>query len=627
MTTINNANVNAIIDFKSLFMTEAKILLSDYEYPWSDKGLEEIFKVWSENKGNLIACLSKHPNWNPNRMYISFTANLHRVKDPEAVSDFVDWVFCTMREKTNSNRELHVMEDGRTYNEWMALYYSTNDRETEHLAWHKMHAISDSNERLFIWGKKYYFRSTETINKFKALDTLLNLLSASHGHTLSAEESETINKAFAFWKNNHDRPIVRTSEGQKWSRIVSKIIGKLYGLESVKDIQTREWMTEDGVWHRREIDEGWNKKFAEFADGINPFEVKRHTIISVNPIDYWTMSFGTSWASCHTIDKDNRRRVSSTYSGCYSSGTESYMLDPTTVIMYTVEPGYDESLGLENADKERRCVFCIDPEQGIITQSRVYPDGRDGGDSSIAAQFREIMQKVISECMDLPNLWVTKQHEAGSYIVTTSGATHYRDYDHYADNAVSFIKAKKIEREETGREVKMLPVGHQPICPNCGESHYEEEWITCDRCRNDGNYIECARCGALINLDEDSYVYDEDSDRYFCDEECAERYDVYYCSNVNEYHSEHVYFDDYEEEYFYDRWDEFISAADGSIFQDAETAGYAGYVYVERENEWYRENDCRFCEHCAEWVLEEDYNEDEETCNCCLERLEREIEE
>ena len=75
--------------------------------------------------------------------------------------------------------------------------------------------------------------------------------------------------------------------GQKTSRVVNKICQYL-GFDKV---------------------DGYNREFAKYADSLSPMVIKRHTILSINPLDYLTMSFGNSWASCHTIDKIGRAHV------------------------------------------------------------------------------------------------------------------------------------------------------------------------------------------------------------------------------------------------------------------------------------------------------------------------------
>ena len=57
----------------------------------------------------------------------------------------------------------------------------------------------------------------------------------------------------------------------------------------------------------------YNKEFARLADSLSPMTITRHTILSINPLDYLTMSFGNSWSSCHTIYKRNRRGMPNSY--------------------------------------------------------------------------------------------------------------------------------------------------------------------------------------------------------------------------------------------------------------------------------------------------------------------------
>ena len=114
-------------------------------------------------------------------------------------------------------------------------------------------------------------------------------------------------------------PEIRPHAGEKTSRVINKICTYL-GLNKHPD---------------------YNREYAKFADALNPLVIKCHTVLSLNPLDYLTMSFGNSWASCHTIDKNNKRGMPDNYSGCYSSGTISYMLDGSSMVLYTVDSKYD----------------------------------------------------------------------------------------------------------------------------------------------------------------------------------------------------------------------------------------------------------------------------------------------
>ena len=127
---------------------------------------------------------------------------------------------------------------------------------------------------------------------------------------LTSEQAEEINKVF---------PFAYAHTGQKANRVVNKIM-KYLGYDKHPD---------------------YNKEYAKYADSMSPMTIKRHTILSLNPIDYLKMSFGNSWASCHTIDQKNKRDMPNSYQGAYCSGTISYMLDGTSMVFYTVDASYE----------------------------------------------------------------------------------------------------------------------------------------------------------------------------------------------------------------------------------------------------------------------------------------------
>ena len=292
----------------------------------------------------------------------------------------------------------------------------------------------------------------------------------------------------------------RFSEGIKFSRLVGKL-AKLIGLDKHSDIRDASFYDQSGTFHERTKDYGWNAKFANFCDSINPTTVKGTVVISVNPIDFWTMSFGYKWTSCHTIDKMNIRRCDSghNYRGMYCGGTESYMLDNSSVIVYTLP--YDFACNAaEFADKIKRCMFHLGEDK--MVQGRVYPDGRDGGDATLAPDIRAIMQKTVADLLGVPNLW---KLERGTYVcdeVTVSEGPHYRDYLEYDDCNVSFLR-----RIDGYINRNYFTIGSETIiCPECGDRHYTEDNIYCEDCTT--ARCRCAQCGDVIDRDEVFYVYD-----------------------------------------------------------------------------------------------------------------------
>ena len=249
------------------------------------------------------------------------------------------------------------------------------------------------------------------------------------------------------WANcvNRALPNIKAVSGQKTSRVVNKICKHL-GYDKHEE---------------------YNRKFAAYSDAINPLSIVRHTVISLNPIDYLTMSFGNSWASCHTIDKLNRRNCDNSYQGCNSSGTMSYMLDGTSAVYYTVSKDY-EGKEYYFQDKITRQMFFYGEDK--LIQGRLYPQGEDGATDKYT-QVRNIVQKVYADILGIPNLWkLTKgTSEASKYIY--SHGTHYRDYNHFSSCTLSII-----QDSENGNSID---VGADPICIECGCRHQIEENINC----------------------------------------------------------------------------------------------------------------------------------------------------
>lgn len=325
-------------------------------------------------------------------------------------------------------------------------------------------------------------------------------------------------------KLNVALPELKFHEGQKTSRAINKICCYL-GFDKV---------------------DGYNQEFAKYADSLSPMVIKRHTVLSVNPLDYLTMSFGNSWASCHTIDKENKRRMPNNYSGCYSSGTISYMLDGTSMVLYTVDAAFNGDEYWKQP-KINRQMFHYGEEK--LIQARLYPQANDG-DDSVYSPYRNIVQQIISTIFDFPNLWTLKKGtQECSYYINSVG-THYPDYRHYSNCTISRIKGSE--------NMNSITVGARPICIECGERHTIEDNINC--CRSH-RYV-CAECGCVLDEDEAHYIDGE----YYCD------YHAYWCNYCEEYHRmEETYVNGY-----------------GYICEDCLNANFT----------------C--CEDCGEWIHNDD---------------------
>ena len=281
-------------------------------------------------------------------------------------------------------------------------------------------------------------------------------------------------------------PDLHAHKGQKMSRVINKLLTYV-GFNKLPD---------------------YNREFAKYADALNPLQITRHTVLSVNPLDYLTMSFGNSWASCHTIDKENKRNMPNSYEGMYSSGTVSYMLDKPSMVFYTVDASYNGN-DFWNEPKINRQMFHWGEEK--LVQGRLYPQDNDG-DNSVYTPYREIVQNIMSELFEFPNLWTVAKGTSAAGRYVCSYGTHYRDYDSYENCTLSRIKGSENE--------KYINVGHDPICIKCGNEHDIQENISC--C---ARKVTCAECGCEIDEDEARYIDGE----YYCDD-CS-----FWCDCCGEY--------------------------------------------------------------------------------------------
>ena len=348
-------------------------------------------------------------------------------------------------------------------------------------------------------------------------------------------------------------------------------------------------------------------------------------VISVNPYDYLTMSFGNNWASCHTIDKTNLRDKGGNhnYEGCYSGGTVDLAEDESTVVMYLLPEDYN---GEEpyTQDKIKRCLFYMGEDSYI--QSRVYPDGRDGTDfTDIAEDMRKIMNNVLSECNNELSEWKTLSKEKNEFAIrnyaeTVRGSLHYPDYFNYAD--IFLVKNSITEN----REIKKIMIGSSPKCLCCGRTNYNEKSIICYDCYDsDEDYTRCERCGERISYDESIYV--EDNGCHYCCNSCAEDDGYHYCEDSDRYEPEdECYYDDYHGCWYTidDRYR--IETVDGSYYHGIDSAENAGYRETS-DGDWYPEDEVHYCEHCDTYVHEDDWDDVHNCCtNCTDDVIEQESE-
>lgn len=448
-------------EMRNELIEEMKELLTKYDYHPTDDALNKILDTWCENKGNLIRLFEKHPNYN-GKFQITFDHDFDRVIDYDGIYKFCDW----LQSKTENFKKeiklgeytydeilnklnrldsyLNIFDDysfledletvnGKTREEYKAERYDFRRLRDQY---------RNSNE---ITINYYHAYDKELYKSVELIDRVRNILTSKNTtHQFVNERAEDYFK--------HYIPNCKIKAGQKMSRAVGKIL-RMAGVDKLED---------------------YNKEFAKFSDAINPLKIKRHTIISLHPVDYFTMSFGNSWSSCQTIDKKNIRRIDADHSwgGQSSSGTMSYMLDETSCIFYTVDASYDgNQLELEN--KINRCMFHYNDNR--LLQGRVYPQSNDSGANDLYRDIREIVQKIFADILEVPNYWTNKSGISNCLEATLSYGTHYRDYGNFDNCNVSTLKDNRDWHD-------YIEIGHSPICPHCGKTHSRHRNIECESC-------------------------------------------------------------------------------------------------------------------------------------------------
>ncbi len=626
----NNVNVTTVFDNTVQYtptreeadniQQEARSLLSEYfDFLDEGRGLRNMFNpnngVFWKEKGWLIEAFKKHPFYNGKYQIVLRNQDMNRYLNMDAVHTFVRYCISWLGDFNEANYEYTNPDTGEvmTQEEGKELYEKINQIYMKAKDIYNNSPYGSYEElkaSIQMRATERKLKSMRTNKKEREIDyfrlslrEITRFLENNATNIISEELANTL-RCIA---SDYGKERIRIDAGQKISKVMQKI-AKEIGIDKHTDIQDisftrivdRFGVPTEEIVHRTK-DLGWNKQYADFSDAINPLKKKGTLVISVNPIDFWTMSFGDNWASCHTIDKENRRRITShTYSGCYCGGTESYMLDKPSFIVYYLKDDFDGDHP-ELQAKIKRCMFYLGEDK--LIQSRVYPDGRDGGDKSLAGDLREIVQRVIANLWDVPNYWKNEKGTSACEEVTTTCGPNYPDYECYEDCNVSYLK-----RIDGYLNKEVVAIGNEIICPECGQYHSTEDNIFCEECREERR---CRSCGERISRD-DAYYLDDD---WYCSncielcEDCQEptpnttetergRCVCDACLNNN------YTWSNWLNEYIED--DDVVETAEGRICSDYDAGGYG---FCERCNEAHNDDALIYDEESNQTLCEDCYND------------------
>lgn len=428
-------------DIDALIKTMSS-LLTKYEHKNSEVGICEALRIYFEDKSDLIELFERSPHYIGD-MRILADINIEREIDSTAIMNSVR-DFKTRIERDNTLLSVKN-KDGKTLDELLATgksFLNLKDITDEDLK-------SASENALSVRGKftEDGYTLESAMKRRKGVDavTKFEYLACSVLPD-SAEDKE-----------------IGLVPGMKTSRAFNRVCTH-YGFTDTKD---------------------YNKRFAEYADLIAGGTRHMKLYISLNPLDYLTMSFGKSWASCHTIDKTNKRHMPNHYSGSYCGGTLSYMLDSCSFITFIHNSVPDD---IVTEGKIYRNMFHFDKENYVLIQGRVYPQGNDGA-TDLYKTIRNSVQKELSACLgQTEDKWVRRTSFAAD--IQSEGA-HYRDYDCFRNNCVeSYLRCNDIPR------LFSKTIGHTGVCLRCGETYTRSGGLSHAVCTSDLSERETTALGA-----------------------------------------------------------------------------------------------------------------------------------
>jgi len=443
---------------------------------------EQIAKECIENKKDLIEILSHHPNWDAENYRVHFNNDYIRISNVEKAA-------------TNLIYAMSVIID-----------HLDNILRVEYIDDETLQKIKLKYLARYISDRPNFF-TVEAITQ----DTVDDLKNTIYAIAVSGTEPLTISF-----------PDACIHRGSKGTKQVMRLL-RQYGFNTLPE----------------EVQHRFFQEYSKFSDYMNPITITRHTVLSVNPIDFLYMSVGNSWSSCHNILEGR----------CHCGGCESYAYDSVSMIFYTVDANTPDEM-ITFAPKINRQMNFYNGD-GLLSV-RVYPQSCDG-DESMYNECKSIVQKIIADCKNAPNIW--KSTDWISY----SEGHQYPDYDRFGPyksyrlsdtplhNRNSWTGLKPITNNDTG-EIEdyrtIFNIGSDDaICACCGGKLDTDEAPICNDCIEYSDYY-CYNCGSRImegeEFSEGDYFYCESCHHElfrYC--ECCEEYfrseDGYWIESENQY--------------------------------------------------------------------------------------------
>ena len=216
----------------------------------------------------------------------------------------------------------------------------------------------------------------------------------------------------------------------------------------------------------------------KFSMLIQSVKVKGSAVLSIDPVDYITMSENNSnWESCHSM------------SGCFRTGPFAYLQDSSTTISY-VKPKddcvftYGDGKTLTYSNKNWRQIVLFSKELKYATQLRQYPYTSQANQSTVASIVMDVLNAKSGlnyqiqpiDVYDMPRYFSTLHECTGD-----GEGLCYNDLINEAFKTAYWISEIGVEpTEEVLKEYchagETALTGHYVSCIcGCGDELYDSE--------------------------------------------------------------------------------------------------------------------------------------------------------
>lgn len=497
-------------------------------YDIDERSLDKMIDLWCDNKANIYNCFKKQKSWNEDELCLVIKDKVFRNPNAKGARSILYKIFDTIVPSSwdyNRMAEFILCEGSST------LYYAPKYSE-ENITVTEAYILEGNTNFEILYSHLYYKCHL----------------------SMGMKKSRAICKMIDYVANYFNREYKALT----------------YELDEQCKIRN-----EDGGFTYT-YSHNWEQTKAKLCDYLTPLTLDETFYISINPLDYLTMSHGEGWSSCHSIRDD----------GCYHSATVTTLTDPSTIIVYTLSDKNKVEKNFWSINKlTRQMIFLSNDLDGIFQQ--VFYPSRSTNDADIV---RNVLQQILSSYIMKPNLW-----ESVSYRDVSIDTDEYLGYDDWCQGKTSICSKIKGSNPE-------FTIGFRTPCiDDVYSSVYENGYFSSE---DDEGYVICACCGERI-WEEDAYYYEGE---YYCDDCFNENfYRCEHCSDIIPQDDVIIIDDEAYCPHCAERMD-YKDTKDGYCTEDYLTLydGNDEYYYYKEENLMSDHPDAKRCDICGDYFIGEE---------------------